>query len=120
MTDIQLSVQGYESGAWGARDLAKGAGGKFRYLFPRDSRDSPLRITEIALIRRKEDRMPPHLEPGTLWHAGTLDINSGRGGDYLFLVWKMEDQAVGFVCRMSEVWCSPMTLRLLGSVRQGV
>ncbi|KZO91091.1 hypothetical protein CALVIDRAFT_542142 [Calocera viscosa TUFC12733] len=70
----------------GRADLAKGAGGYFRYLDRYSVREKAERIREVYLIRGKE-----HLEEAKTkgWISGhTDDINRDRGGDYLYLVWK--------------------------------
>lgn len=63
-------------------DLAKGTGGDFRYVeVTRDASQAP--VTGLFLLRSaKAAGVPRHF-------AGmTVDINEGRGGDFLYLVWR--------------------------------
>ncbi|GIJ84625.1 hypothetical protein Asppvi_003474 [Aspergillus pseudoviridinutans] len=68
-------------------DLAKGAGGDYRYLNLR--KDGSKKIVNVALLRRKES-----VSFETVHQLGydgySTDINKGRGGDYLYLVWKSD------------------------------
>ncbi|KAK6526200.1 hypothetical protein TWF281_011235 [Arthrobotrys megalospora] len=84
MTDIRLWITDYNDGL--NDDLAKGAGGKYRYLLPEENIENEY-ITEVALWRGKLDSAPYGwkwaYDPGV-----AADINSGRGGDYLYLVYK--------------------------------
>ncbi|CAK7212931.1 hypothetical protein SCUCBS95973_001627 [Sporothrix curviconia] len=65
-------------------DLAKGAGGDYRYLSWTNNMNATHFITDIALWRAadKKDSPPEN------WHHKSDDINRGRGGDYLYLVWR--------------------------------
>jgi hypothetical protein len=84
---VEDAVTGFDVfiGAADARpDLAKGAGGAFRYLVPIKNPRVKTKITEVALMRRQSgDR---GLGPGFV--GSTIDINDGRGGDWLYLIWK--------------------------------
>ncbi len=44
-------------------------------------------VTDVALWRSgSEESNPPNG-----WHHKTSDINKGRGGDYLYLVWRTKE-----------------------------
>ncbi|KAK7032626.1 hypothetical protein VNI00_012889 [Paramarasmius palmivorus] len=65
------------------KDLAKGAGGDYRYVIP--MRDPGARkITSARLLRSgsKQDYPPSG------FNGLSTDINQGRKGDYLYIVWK--------------------------------
>ena len=66
-------------------DLARGAGGKWRYLVPVKIPQERKKITEIALMRRQGG---DYSGPGSGYVGRTQDINRHRGGDFLFLVAK--------------------------------
>ncbi|KAG5352798.1 hypothetical protein C0989_000460 [Termitomyces sp. Mn162] len=73
-------------------DLAKGAGGAYRYLIPVKKTTTDLLMTELTLARFSSDvhlllstMFYPHLPKGF-----TTDINMERGGEYLYLVWKLQ------------------------------
>jgi hypothetical protein len=68
------------------KDLAKGAGGAFRYLIPIVSPESGDKIVDIKLLRSEK----PVKNPPYGWDNITIDINAGRGGDYLYLIYKTE------------------------------
>ncbi|KAF7556418.1 hypothetical protein G7Z17_g1388 [Cylindrodendrum hubeiense] len=61
----------------GRDDLAKGAGGDYR--FPAWSNDRGTGRSDD-----KQDSAPNG------WTGKTGDINDGRGGDYLYLIWKTQ------------------------------
>ena len=72
-------------------DFAKGAGGSYRYLLPM-RKTSPLFVTELTLARFASD---VHLLLPTMFWPNvpkgfTTDMNVGRGGGYLYAVWKMQ------------------------------
>ena len=70
-------------------DLAKGAGGDYRYLLPIKDVTQQRKVTAVALVRTGNAAdMPP---PG--WDGATIDINKGRGKTYLYLVWKVSAEA---------------------------
>ncbi|PCH32966.1 hypothetical protein WOLCODRAFT_92728 [Wolfiporia cocos MD-104 SS10] len=67
-------------------NLAKGAGGDFRYLFPMYNHGQTEKITNISLVRHLNEvsEVPTH------YHGMTGDINKGRGGHHLYLIWTIE------------------------------
>ncbi|KAF3189763.1 hypothetical protein TWF788_009748 [Orbilia oligospora] len=66
-------------------DLAKGAGGEFR-LLKYEYRFSGPAIYDVALWR-SGGRQPI---PPAGWDGMSVDINEGRRGDYLYIVWKID------------------------------
>ncbi|CVK86291.1 uncharacterized protein FMAN_06388 [Fusarium mangiferae] len=72
----------------GARtdDLAKGAKGEYRYLDWSRNMTANRFITEFALWRQTI----PQGAPPAGWDGMTSDINAGRGGDNLYLIWKSD------------------------------
>ncbi|KAE8146589.1 hypothetical protein BDV25DRAFT_48398 [Aspergillus avenaceus] len=66
-------------------DMAKGAGGKYRYIDLQYGEGE--KIKRVSLLRRKDS-----VSYNTIHSLGfdgySGDINSGRGGDYLYIVWK--------------------------------
>lgn len=65
-------------------DLAKGAGGDYRYLLLRTDAQQEKKVTQVVLFR--SDSAIGHVPNG--WDGMTTDINKGRGKTYLYLVWK--------------------------------
>ncbi|KAE8352222.1 hypothetical protein BDV28DRAFT_5583 [Aspergillus coremiiformis] len=84
VSNIRIIIQDNADGNYS--DLAKGAGGDYRYL--RLERDGSRKIKRIQLLRRKDE-----VDFGTVQALGfdgySSDINKGRGGDYLYLVWNL-------------------------------
>ncbi|KAB8210937.1 hypothetical protein BDV34DRAFT_220112 [Aspergillus parasiticus] len=82
ITDIKILVS--DEAIPGKQDLAQGAGGAYRYI---GFIKGPPPIRTINLLRRTDE-----LTPETIKDLGfdgySQDINAGRGGDYLHLVWK--------------------------------
>lgn len=71
-------------------DLALEAGGKYRYLRVDRNTNTPAKITDIALLRNGDSVRFDHVKK--LGYDGrSIDINQGREGDYLYLVWKSLD-----------------------------
>ncbi|GAB7357357.1 hypothetical protein MBLNU459_g8304t1 [Dothideomycetes sp. NU459] len=68
-------------------DLAKGAGGDYRYLEWTNNLGSRRFITDVALWRTSDAQHGPP----SGWDGKTDDINKGRGGSYLYLVWHAEE-----------------------------
>ena len=65
-------------------DLAKGAGGDYRYLLTRIDAEEDRKVTQLILFR--SDSALDGVPIG--WDGITADINKGRGKTYLYLVWK--------------------------------
>ncbi|KAI9147015.1 hypothetical protein HJFPF1_13045 [Paramyrothecium foliicola] len=71
----------------GRDDIAKGAGGSYRYLqWSNDMRANHF-ISSIWVWRTKEEKH----SPPEGWSGKTDDINAGRGGDYLYIIWKSRE-----------------------------
>lgn len=66
----------------GLTDLAKGAGGDFRFLDVKHGAGFESGITEITLWEKRLYAIPHG------WDGMTQDINKGRGGRFLYLVWR--------------------------------
>lgn len=77
--NVQIIIQG--SSLPGFDDLAKGAGGDFRYALTQN-RGATEKISEIVLWEGELFSTPVG------WNARTIDINRGRGGRFLYLVWR--------------------------------
>lgn len=66
-------------------DLARGAGGAYRFLVPvRDIRKDE-KVVAAALVRAQQY----HGAPPDGYNRISRDINDGRGGDYLHLAYKV-------------------------------
>ncbi|KAF3761205.1 hypothetical protein M406DRAFT_73640 [Cryphonectria parasitica EP155] len=65
-------------------DLAKGAGGPYRYFSWSNNMNANNFVTDVALWRSSDAQG----NPPNGWHHKSDDINEGRGGDYLYLVWR--------------------------------
>lgn len=74
----------------GYNDLAKDAGGDFRYLIPQVEVHLEDKIQKLALYRKSNNEGP--VKMSDIKDRGytnySTDINAGRGGDYLHLIWK--------------------------------
>ncbi|KAI5920663.1 hypothetical protein F4810DRAFT_407757 [Camillea tinctor] len=83
-----LSVTRSDAPIKNYNDLAMGAGGQFWYIQP--SRGGSRFITKVSLFQAKQELSPEKImsrieRSGFTHHSG--DINEGRGGDYLYLIW---------------------------------
>ena len=65
-------------------DLSKGVGRERRYIVPIVSPSSNDKVTEVRLLRSQL----PIVQPPEGYSRISRNINDGRGGDYLYLVWK--------------------------------
>ncbi|KAA8651011.1 hypothetical protein EYZ11_010971 [Aspergillus tanneri] len=74
----------------GHDDLAAGAGGKFRFLFPQVQDNNSNKITDIQLYRSSDGLTADALSKMG-FQGMSDDINKGRKGDYLYLLWKTVD-----------------------------
>ncbi|KAI9798907.1 MAG: hypothetical protein M1833_004410 [Piccolia ochrophora] len=88
---ITIFYEVIPGGANTTPDLAKGAGGTFRYLkwqgqayCPGDDFWFCPYVKEVKLWRNGS----PKSSPPSGYDAMTTDINEARGGDYLYVVWK--------------------------------
>ncbi|KAH7136842.1 hypothetical protein B0J13DRAFT_560135 [Dactylonectria estremocensis] len=70
----------------GRPDLAKGAGGDYRYLVETRGQGSERKINDVGLWR-SDDKQE---QPPAGWDGMTTDVNDGRGGDYLYVIWKTQ------------------------------
>jgi hypothetical protein len=68
-------------------DLAKGAGGDFRYFIPVYNVREKAKIVECALLRTGSGTSVEQIRQMG-WAGISGDINRGRGGDFLYLIWK--------------------------------
>jgi len=88
-TSFDVIIQGSWREGW--LDLAKDAGGDYRYLVAvHDQRDSK-KITELTLFRTSEwidGQKPTERIKGWGYDGTTGDINKDRGGEFLHLIWK--------------------------------
>ncbi|GJJ12688.1 hypothetical protein Clacol_006932 [Clathrus columnatus] len=66
------------------KNLAKGANGKYRYLLPMINRGTKQKIIGLRLLRSSSQI----LSPPKGYHGMTKDINEGRHGTYLYLIWE--------------------------------
>lgn len=83
-TDFEIVVQNTPNK--GKDNLAEGDGGKSRYTIVGKDPSAPERVTHAALLRTGDS-----VKGVPVGYSGmTVDINDGRGGDYLYLCWKSE------------------------------
>ncbi|KAG6830641.1 hypothetical protein H0H87_007455 [Tephrocybe sp. NHM501043] len=89
ITHIDLVITSTEDKRYD--DLAKGAKGKYRYLIPIRQSGQSLFLTNLRLLRSHSDIINIGIIIGLFQASGyTKDINAGRGGDYLHLLWDSE------------------------------
>ena len=94
LTDVRVIIQNDPwtppDGTTGTNDLAKGAGGKFRYLqFGRNT--SIFTKYEAAVMLRKDDGQGGSLSEVPNYNVLTTDINKDRGGDFLYVAFRARD-----------------------------
>ncbi|KAI0260945.1 hypothetical protein BC834DRAFT_898168 [Gloeopeniophorella convolvens] len=82
LSGFDLAIQGMPDARFS--DLAKGAGGDWRYLIPARAPGAGAFITDVRLVRRDSWAGSP--PAGYTGQSG--DINRGRKGDWLYLVWR--------------------------------
>lgn len=81
LTSIDIAIQGNRDDE--KQSLAKGDSGKYRYLVPRSAKGTR-KIYEVGLVR-----LDYAIEGPPVGYDGcTMNINSGRKGGYLYLIWK--------------------------------
>ncbi|KAL4724747.1 hypothetical protein ACLX1H_008192 [Fusarium chlamydosporum] len=83
ISDLRIDIGGLDSSR---DDLAKGAGGDYRYIRLFREPNERGYITEVAIWRPAEHRYGPPQG----WDGMSNDINARRGGDYLHLVWRLK------------------------------
>lgn len=83
ISQIRIDIQDQQES--GRQDLASGTEGKFRYLAWRT--DGEQKITNIQLLRR-QSQVTLEIVRALGFQGMTGGINAGRGGDFLYLVWK--------------------------------
>ncbi|PYI23985.1 hypothetical protein BO99DRAFT_428252 [Aspergillus violaceofuscus CBS 115571] len=71
----------------GQMDLTKKAGGQYRYLETSTVAAEGFGISNLKLLRSTDEVSSTDLR-GLGYRGWTADINAGRGGDYLYLVWR--------------------------------
>ena len=81
-TGFEIVIQGGQDPA--LDDLAKGAGGDFRYLLPMQDITQKRKVVQVVLRRQDQDL---HRTPDG-WDGRTIDINKNRGKTFLYLLWK--------------------------------
>lgn len=86
MTDCRVRI---EDKAWsgnGTDDLAKGAGGKFRYLQFNQDTQNMVKYQQAVMIRSVGKPATIAAAPG--FDVITPDINQGRGHDFVYVAFK--------------------------------
>ncbi|OTA65850.1 hypothetical protein K449DRAFT_403327 [Hypoxylon sp. EC38] len=88
-TSFNIIIQSNPVEGW--KDLAKGAGGSYRYI--RAAQDSSVsnKAIDLALVRT-EDAAPARdilARLGPNWDGASRDINENRGGAYLYFAWQL-------------------------------
>lgn len=86
-TGFEIVIQGDANPA--LEDLAKGAGGDYRYILTQKNVGSKHKVTDSALLR--SDSAVEGTPAG--WNGMTIDINKGRGKTYLYVLWKTTSAA---------------------------
>ncbi|GJE96972.1 hypothetical protein PsYK624_131820 [Phanerochaete sordida] len=82
-TSFDVLVQAFEDPK--LRDLAKRAGGEFRYVVPRADRRLADKIADVAFVRADA----PLARPPASWHGFSInDLNKGRKKGCLYVVWR--------------------------------
>lgn len=71
-------------------DLAKGAGGGYRYMFTKADKDESRKVVYAALLRTQSAMNSP--PPG--WDMLTADINKGRRKSRLYVLLKTTEEQV--------------------------
>jgi len=94
-TYVEIDITDHPEGGQG--DLAAGAGGKFRYAKIIKDHNVNEKITKIALYRKAKGDGPVSLDEANKlgFNRVSTDINKGRGGDWLQLIYGVEDEHWG-------------------------
>ncbi|GAM85425.1 hypothetical protein ANO11243_034320 [Dothideomycetidae sp. 11243] len=74
----------------GYADIADGAGGCYVYLDVEKKREKPYKINEVALLRSSEEKTTEDVQAKG-YHGMSNNINTRRGGDFLYVIWKFHD-----------------------------
>ncbi|KAF5602518.1 hypothetical protein FPCIR_1859 [Fusarium pseudocircinatum] len=69
-------------------DIAKGAGGDYRYVVTSQNLNLPTRVGDVQLWRSQDDSVSLSDVASFGWDGISSDINHRRSGAYLYLVWK--------------------------------
>lgn len=84
----ELSVERSSTPVRNYNDLAMGAKGDYRYI--RGSHDGLDGVTKVGLFRFDKELSPEEIRE-RIGQSGfshySEDINKGRGGEYLYLIW---------------------------------
>ncbi|KAK4466129.1 hypothetical protein QBC42DRAFT_330831 [Cladorrhinum samala] len=93
-TGFEIRIQG--NAMSGLMDLAKDAGGDYRYAFVDHDQYKDQKVTDARLIRSgsqlsaaQQVEMIKNQGLGNGWVGGVRDINENRGGDYLYLAYRL-------------------------------
>jgi hypothetical protein len=70
--------------------LAGGGRGRFRYLIPVQDNGSNKKVVEVGLMRLKSSSGSSEVALEQGFDAMTRDLNKQRGGDWLYVVYKLE------------------------------
>ncbi|KAJ3544656.1 hypothetical protein NM208_g2937 [Fusarium decemcellulare] len=84
---LWIDIDGDGGSSDGRQDLAEGAGDEYRYVGVSQDGNARRFIADVGLWR--SDNRQVHPPPD--WDGMTHDINQGRGGDYLYLVWRTHE-----------------------------
>jgi hypothetical protein len=86
-TDIQIQIS--DKAIEGKVDVASGAGGKYRYVNLLHDDTANEKIDKVALYRKHNNEGKVTLDDATKigFDRVSTDINDGRGGDYLSLIY---------------------------------
>jgi len=71
--------------------LAGGGRGRFRYLIPVRDNGSNKKVVEVGLMRLKSSSGSSEVALEQKFDAMTRDLNKQRGGDWLYVVYKLEE-----------------------------
>ncbi|KAF4575280.1 hypothetical protein EYR40_004985 [Pleurotus pulmonarius] len=88
-----VRVQITDSPIPGGTDLAAGAGGKYRYVSVLHDKNNTQKITKAVLYRKpkSDGAVTPDEAARIGFNRVSEDINRGRGGDYLHVVYAVTD-----------------------------
>lgn len=82
-TSFDVLIQAFEDPK--LKDLAKRAGGEFRYVIPRADRKVTDKIVDVGFVRSDV----PLSRPPSGWHGFCInDLNKGRKKGCLYILWK--------------------------------